>query len=160
MAKILSIEIIELDEAVDVYDIEVPHDFSFQCAGAVLHNSQCAALDQRIFEVGKGPRPPLHYNCRSTMLIVLKDKYAGRGNIDKRASKDGLVENQTYYAWLNKQPKSFQDDVLGESRGKLLRSGGLSADKFAQLQLDKNFKPLTLAEMRLREPLAFEKAGL
>ena len=123
-------------------------------------SSQCRSLDQTIFELGKGPRPPLHHNCRSTVLIVLKDEYAGRGNINKRASKDGLVENEGYYSWLNKQPKEFQDDVLGETRGQLLRSGGLSADKFAALQLDKNFKPLTLAEMRKKEPLAFQKAGL
>ena len=123
-------------------------------------SSACRSLDQTIFELGKGPRPPLHHNCRSTILIVLKDEYAGRGNINKRASKDGPVDNESYYSWLNKQPKDFQDDVLGETRGKLLRSGGLSADKFAALQLDKNFKPLTLDEMRQREPMAFKKAGL
>ncbi len=120
----------------------------------------CRSLDHQIFEVGKGPRPPLHHNCRSTVLIVLKDEYAGRGNINKRASKDGPVANESYYSWLKKQPKDFQDDVLGETRGQLLRSGGLSADKFAQLQLNKNFKPLTLDEMRAREPMAFKKAGL
>ena len=125
-----------------------------------LTSSQCRALDQQVFELGKGPRPPLHHNCRSTILIVLKDEYAGRGNINKRASKDGPVANESYYSWLNKQPKEFQDDVLGETRGQLLRSGGLSADKFAALQLDKNFKPLTLAEMREKQPLAFQKAGL
>lgn len=123
-------------------------------------SSQCRSLDGQVFELGKGPRPPLHHNCRSTVLIVLKDEYAGRGNINKRASKDGPVDNESYYSWLNKQPKDFQDDVLGETRGKLLRSGGLSADKFAALQLDKNFKPLTLDEMRSREPMAFKKAGL
>ena len=123
-------------------------------------SSQCRTLDQQVFELGKGPRPPLHHNCRSTILIVLKDEYSGRGNINKRASKGGPVDNESYYSWLNKQPKDFQDDVLGETRGKLLRSGGLSADKFAALQLDKNFKPLTLAEMRKKEPLAFQKAGL
>jgi hypothetical protein len=36
----------------------------------------------------------------------------------------------------------------------------LSADRFAQLQLDKNFAPMTLAEMKLLEPLAFKEAGL
>ena len=123
-------------------------------------SSQCRSLDGQVFELGKGVRPPLHHNCRSTILIVLKDEYAGRGNINKRASKDGPVANESYYSWLKKQPKDFQDDVLGETRGKLLRSGGLSADKFAALQLDKNFKPLTLAEMRSREPMAFKKAGL
>lgn len=123
-------------------------------------SSQCRSLDGVVFELGKGPRPPLHHNCRSTYLLVLLAEYAGRGNINKRASKDGPVDNESYYSWLNKQPKDFQDDVLGETRGKLLRSGGLSADKFAALQLDKNFKPLTLAEMREREPMAFKKAGL
>src|SRR5699024_7714134 len=54
-------------------------------------SSQCRSLDGVVFELGKGPRPPLHHNCRSTVLIVLKDKYAGRGNINKRASKDGPV---------------------------------------------------------------------
>lgn len=123
-------------------------------------SSQCRALDGQEFELDKGPVFPLHHNCRSTYLLVLLAEYAGRGNINKRASKDGPVDNESYYSWLNKQPKDFQDDVLGETRGKLLRSGGLSADKFAVLQLDKNFKPLTLAEMRKKEPLAFQKAGL
>lgn len=123
-------------------------------------SSQCRSLDGQEFPLDKGPVFPLHHNCRTTYLLILLDAYAGRGNINKRASKDGPVANESYYSWLNKQPKDFQDDVLGETRGKLLRSGGLSADKFAALQLDKNFKPLTLAEMREREPMAFKKAGL
>lgn len=123
-------------------------------------SSQCRALDGQEFELDKGPVFPLHHNCRSTYLLVLLAEYAGRGNINKRASKDGPVDNESYYSWLKKQPKDFQGDVLGETRGKLLRSGGLSADKFAALQLDKNFKPLTLDEMRSREPMAFKKAGL
>lgn len=123
-------------------------------------SSQCRSLDGQEFDLDKGPVFPLHHNCRTTYTYVLKSQYAGRGNIDKRASKDGPVENQTYYSWMKGQPKEFQDDVLGETRGQLLRSGGLSADKFAALQLDKNFKPLTLDEMRSREPMAFKKAGL
>lgn len=123
-------------------------------------SSRCRSLDSQEFDVGKGPRFPLHHNCRTTYIYVLRSQYAGRGNIDKRASKDGPVDNESYYGWMKKQPVEFQDDILGPTRGKLLRSGGLSADKFAQLQLDKNFKPLTLAEMREREPMAFKKAGL
>lgn len=123
-------------------------------------SSQCRSLDSQEFDLDKGPVFPLHHNCRTTYIYVLKPQYAGRGNINKRASKDGPVANESYYSWLKKQPKDFQDDVLGETRGQLLRSGGLSADKFAQLQLNKNFKPLTLDEMREREPMAFKKAGL
>ena len=123
-------------------------------------SSQCRALDGQEFDLDKGPVFPLHHNCRSTYLLILLDAYAGRGNTNKRASKDGPVANESYYAWLKNQPKDFQDDVLGETRGQLLRSGGLSADRFAELQLNKNFKPLTLDEMREREPMAFKKAGL
>jgi hypothetical protein len=79
----------------------------------------------------------------------------------KRSAQFGPVDSKlTYYGWLKTQPESFQDDVLGPMRGKLLRDGGLSAEKFASLNLDKNFEPLSLDEMRRREPLAFERAGL
>jgi hypothetical protein len=36
----------------------------------------------------------------------------------------------------------------------------LTAERFASLQLDKNFKPLTLDQMKGLEPLAFERAGI
>ena len=105
---------------------------------------------KRLYKIGEGDRPPLHWDCRSTTVIVLKSGLGG-GDVD---------QNEPYYSWLSRQHPDFQNDVLGKTKGELFRSGGLSADKFAQLQLDKNFKPLTLKEMREREPLAFKKAGL
>ena len=45
-------------------------------------------------------------------------------------------------------------------RGKLSREGGLTAERFAALQLDKNFKPLTLDQLKELEPLAFDRAGI
>jgi hypothetical protein len=53
-----------------------------------------------------------------------------------------------------------QDSIIGPTRGKLLRKGGLSSQRFAELQLSKNYKPLTLDEMKKLEPVAFEKAGI
>jgi hypothetical protein len=50
--------------------------------------------------------------------------------------------------------------VIGPTRGKLLRDGGLSARRFAELQLGKTFEPLNLKEMRKLDPLAFRRAGL
>jgi hypothetical protein len=41
-----------------------------------------------------------------------------------------------------------------------LRNGGLSAERFGQLRLSKNFDPLSLAEMQKLEPLAFLKADI
>lgn len=48
----------------------------------------------------------------------------------------------------------------GSVRAKLFREGGLSIERFAELQLDRNFAPLSLAQMKALEPLAFERAGL
>ena len=120
----------------------------------------CRSLDGRVFKVGEGRRPPFHINCRSTFILVLDPKYRGKGNTDKRASYEGVTDNKSYYEWLKSQPKTFQDDALGKKRAALFRDGGLSADDFARLNLNKNFEPLTLDEMRAKNPTAFEKAGL
>jgi len=161
LVEVLNVEFIELDEPVAVYDVEIPIDESFQCGGVVLHNSPiCRSLDHRIFKVGEGRRPPFHINCRSTFILVLDPKYRGKGNTDKRASYEGVTDNKSYYEWLKTQPKTFQDDALGKTRAALFRDGGLSADDFAKLNLNKNFEPLTLDEMRAKNPTAFEKAGL
>ncbi len=75
----------------------------------------------------------------------------GRGQVDASLS---------YYDWLQSQPDSFQDAALGKTRAKLFRDGGLSPERFADLQLGRNFKPLSLAQMRELEPLAFVRAGI
>lgn len=122
---------------------------------------QCQSLDGKKFKLGKGPRPPIHPNCRSTTAPDLVDDFDFLDAGATRSSKDGPVDaDLSYYDWLKDQPQSFQDMVLGETRGKLFRDGGLSATEFANLQLDKNFEPINLDEMRKREPLAFERAGL
>jgi hypothetical protein len=42
----------------------------------------------------------------------------------------------------------------------LFRDGGLTPEKFAKLQLDKSFKPLTLAQLKETEPDMFTRAGV
>lgn len=125
---------------------------------------QCQALDGRTFEAGKGPMPPLHPNCRSTTVAVLPPEFDFLDKGATRASggpKPGYVDaDQTYYDWLKTQPADFQDVALGAKRAKLFRDGGLPADKFAELNLGRNFEPLTLEEMRKIEPEAFKRAGL
>lgn len=32
----------------------------------------CRELDDKVFKIGEGPRPPAHYNCRSTIAPVMK----------------------------------------------------------------------------------------
>lgn len=123
-------------------------------------SATCRSLDGRVFKLSEGVRPPFHIRCRTTTMAVLDPKYAGKDVPQKRASMNGPVDDQTYYEWLKSQPMRFQESVLGADRSKLLRDGGLSADRFAALQLDRNFKPITLDEMRRLEPLVFERAGL
>lgn len=103
----------------------------------------CGSLDQTVYELGKAPRPPLHYNCRSLIVPVVKAKFR-KDVMGERASADGLVSNQTTYSgWLKGQTKEFQDDVLGAKRAELFRSGKLPLDKFVA----DNGRLLTLQEL-------------
>lgn len=106
------------------------------------------------------------HNCRSATTAVLNDKFKRLSEGRTRSSRkpDGTVKsvsaNQTYYDWLKDQPVRFQNEVIGPKRGKLLRDGGLSSQRFQELQLGKNFNPLTLDQMKKLEPVAFGKAKI
>jgi len=125
-----------------------------------------AALDGRVFPLDKGPRPPLHINCRCTIVAELKKKYEHFSRGRTRSERDPITgavttgQHQSYYGWLKGQPADVQNSIIGPSRGKLLRNGGLTSKRFAALQIDKNFAPLTLDEMKKLNPVAFTKAGL
>ena len=121
----------------------------------------CRSLDGMKFEIGKGPIPPLHPNCRSTTVPLIKAKYLNPDEAKTRSSKDGYVKQDlTYYEWLKTQPTQFQNTALGPTRAKLFRDGGISADEFARLNLGRDFEPLTLDEMRAKMSEVFERANL
>lgn len=121
----------------------------------------CQSLSGQRFPVGEGPVPPAHVNCRSTIVPVLDERFAFLREGATQSSQFGPVDAKlTYFEWLKRQPAPFQDAVIGPTRGKLLRNGGLSAKRFAELQLSRNFQPLTLAEMQRLEPLAFQRANI
>lgn len=122
---------------------------------------QCQALDGQRFKLGEGPRPPVHPNCRSTTAPWMDQAFDFLDEGATRSSMQGYVDqSQSYYDWLDGQSEGFQDEVLGPTRGKLFRDGGLTNEDFAKLQLDRNWEPMTLDEMRKVEPLAFERAGI
>lgn len=125
----------------------------------------CRGLSGQRFPVGKGPQPPLHIGCRSQLVPAVRDGAKFFKGVGQQASRgeDGpkpVAADLTYYEWLKTQGAAFQDSVVGPTRGKLLREGGLTADQFQALQLDRTFKERTLDEMRALEPLAFERAGV
>jgi hypothetical protein len=112
---------------------------------------------------GAGPGR-LHWQCRSASVPVLKSWKAmgidleGDPNLaGTRASLDGQVpQEMTYAEWIKRQPFSRQVEVLGESRAKLLRDGGLSMeDLYSQ-----RGQYLTLAELKEKSAAAFKRAGL
>lgn len=107
------------------------------------------------------------HNCRSSTVAVLDDRFSFLEEGGTQRARDletgkvySVPANQTYYSWLKTQPAEFQDNVIGPTRGKLLRNGGLTAQRFQELQLGRNFKPLTIEEMKKLEPLAFQKANI
>jgi SPP1 gp7 family putative phage head morphogenesis protein len=125
----------------------------------------CRSLDQTVYGIDAGPRPPIHINDRCTVAPVLDDEFADLMKGALRPAVVGSTASQVsasldYYTWLKRQPESFIYEVLGPRRAKLFIDGGLSAKRFAALQLDRQFKALTLAEMKALEPAAFAKAGL
>lgn len=62
----------------------------------------------------------------------------------------------TYQQWLTRQSAAFQDDVLGKTKGKLFRKGGLDLTRY----VDRRGNELTLSQMAIRDREAFIKAGL
>ena len=116
---------------------------------------QCRSLDRREFPLKRGPRPPLHINCRSTFVYITKGKLKDiddQGSRASRLKRGGEITrvsgNLDYYDWLKQQTKGFQNTVLGPGKGDLFRSKGMTPDKFAKLELNKQFMPRTLKEMQ------------
>lgn len=123
----------------------------------------CASRDGQIFkDIDSNPKPPAHFNCRSTITYVVKPEFdLGADIVGERPSKgaDGtkvISADTTYEQWLRKQPPSFQTEVLGATKAKLFRDGKVSIGRF----VDDQGRVLSLDQLRELEPLAFERAGL
>ena len=112
---------------------------------------------------GAGPSR-LHWRCRSASVPVAKSNKELGIELPElelrnktRASMDGQVSADTTYSeWLKKQSAARQDEVLGPTRGKLLRSGQMEV---SEMYSHKGVF-LTLDELRTRDAEAFKRAGL
>lgn len=121
----------------------------------------CAGRDGRVYPVGRGPLPPAHWNCRSTVIPVVKEEFridAVKGERPAVGDTRGTVRGDTTYGgWLKGQSREFQDEFFDNSdKTDLFRKGGLSIDRFR----DETGKVYSLDELKALEPLAFQKAGL
>lgn len=105
-----------------------------------------------------------HWGCRSVSAPVLKswEELGGESGMEpftpaQRASMDGAVPADLNYSdWIKRQSAQRQDEILGPTRGKLMREGGLKLEAFA------NNKGvwLTLDELKQRNAAAFRRAGI
>jgi SPP1 gp7 family putative phage head morphogenesis protein len=116
-------------------------------------SSICRALDNREFPYGRGPTPPQHFGCRSTIVAVIDPDILPPSTIAKRASADGPVPiNTSYGQWLKDQPLKTQQDVLGASKvpyfNRLVDKYG-AKDAMAKLVRDDGAE-LTLEQLRKR----------
>lgn len=127
-------------------------------------SSICRFNDQEVYKIGEGPLPPLHLNCRSSSIPEIKDKFDIFGDDGTRASKGAKGGQQTnaktYYEWLGRQPKTFQQEVLGKAQTELFRKGGLTNEEFRKLTSNKMGQALTLEEIKAKDAEAWDNAGL
>ena len=123
----------------------------------------CRSLDGKVYDVGEGPKPPLHINCRSTRVPIFDGAALGtrpavtaterelRG-LTGAARRQRVMElvgsvpaHTTYQQWLTRQSTSFQNEVLGVQRARLFR-GGATLDSF----VDSSGRQYTLEQLRQR----------
>ncbi len=134
----------------------------------------CRSLDGEKYDVGDGPIPPLHMNCRSLRAPVVDGRKLGKrpattatekqlkglkGPERRRAVEKltGRVPAETtYQQWLSKQKAGFQDEVLGPTRGKLFRKGELDLKGF----VDNSGDQWTLRQLYEQDPGRFQRANL
>lgn len=135
----------------------------------------CRIRDRKLYTNDVRPKPvghsipwlagpgKIHWGCRSTSTLVLKSlaEITGLDLPDAtpgtRASMDGQVPADTTYSeWIQRQPAERQDEVVGPTRGKLMRDGKLPFDAF----YTNRGEYLTLDKLRARHARAFERAGL
>uniref|UniRef100_A0A6M3JAS8 Putative capsid morphogenesis protein n=1 Tax=viral metagenome TaxID=1070528 RepID=A0A6M3JAS8_9ZZZZ len=127
----------------------------------------CGSLDQEEFPVESGPRPPMHHQCRSTTIPVLRTlaelglPTKGRPPTEPTGTrpskgpndaalgkKDGQIPaGISYEKWLRAQPPAFQNEILGTGRAEVFRRGQLPLKRF----LDHRYRPLSLRELQALE---------
>jgi hypothetical protein len=121
-----------------VYNISVDGDETYIADGFVVHNCRSTIV----------PKVDPRYN-------LLSEVTGDRPSVGASGAKS-VSAKSTYGGWLKKQPASFQDEVLGPTRAKLFRQGGLSIGKFVNF----DGETYSLEQLRALNPLAFEKANL
>lgn len=117
----------------------------------------CVLADGKVYQADDPAIrwPPLHPNCRSTLIPLTKSwKELGVDRDEAppgtRASMSGQVPADTTYGdWLRRQSAGVQDEVLGKTRADAFRRGNLPIERF----IDDKGRWYTLDELRKADKL-------
>jgi SPP1 gp7 family putative phage head morphogenesis protein len=128
---------------------------------------RCAGLDGQIFLAQEGPQPPLHYNCRSIRVPIIRPE-----DVSQRFEGDRVAEGlsgrrqsvpagQSFSTWLRGQPVEFRDEFFskfpnGAEKRKLFDYGGLNPNEF----IDPSGAQMSLTELRQKYPQAWQQANI
>lgn len=93
----------------------------------------CRSRDRNIYRFGNGPLPPAHMRCRST--------------ISPAESLRGDVDEETFYAWIKRQPETYQNDILGGKTANRLQAGLIKADELSKFE---SVRPLTINQFQAK----------
>lgn len=141
----------------------------------------CAALDGLVYAIDDAkPAATLHPNCRCRYVASIDDEVSGnrpfvralkvkkRDGTDRFRSIGDMTKNQreeaglkvgqvkattTYGKWFAGQDAAYQREWLGPSRYKLYKEGGMSLDRFVDVQAGKQY---SLEELRQRDADTFK----
>lgn len=92
----------------------------------------CISEDQNVYPIGSGPRPPLHFNCRTTTVpeLISAEELGLKVNPveGKRAALgakggEAVPSSLNYSQWFARQPADWQREVLGPGRFDLYKRG-------------------------------------
>lgn len=113
----------------------------------------CGSRDGQVYQVGQGPMPPAHWNCRSTTVPHIAGSTKGMRPSVVQGKAKQVKASTNYGAWLKKQPIEFIDEALGPERSKLFRQGKLALDKF----VDPTGRVYTLKQLESMNPFVFQE---
>lgn len=134
----------------------------------------CGRLDGKIYSLDSksAPKPPQHFNCRSTTVPIiksanqllntknnrLKKRKIARLSDGRRASMNGQVPSRTTYNdWLLKQDDVIKRTILGnQKRVDIFNKGILKLTQFS----DKHGKLISIADLELLLLSAGEKKAV
>lgn len=93
----------------------------------------CRGLNGNRYALGLGPRPPLHFGCRSMRVVVLPEDIGGP-----------IWEPEVYAAWIKKQPQAVVVELLGATRAAESRKHSVDLGAF----VDYGSRAMSLTQVR------------